>query len=995
MSNEKTSDGQRLAKRAAVEITVMSPERPDTPLPAAIPKDYESFRVWTIKEFRNLAKDLQLFENNTVERFRIANDKNEALAASLETHEHLIPPAKDTGVSDHTKIFVTHDDLQSKLSEATKAIEMSLTQMLTAMRQPEDELKIMKSQIDQYMEQLKILDDKFKGHVEGNFQVVERSYAALQHNVDAALKGLTKEGSTNNVALHLSFGQLQETVGQLTAQGVQDKETMQATLNGVINDHGALKQSLQRAQEEFARMTSSSSASGSEPCHGRGADHGDRISAVEVWLRGCRLDEFKARVEKLEQHGGDPWHGAARLSFSGTSGGGADLNAGRRGGHPQGRDGVPGGRVPNDDDGDDSDEEYIVTESFDGANLSKAFDDKVALSDKYTYDGLTGGAGWRKKVRGYWLSKCPELRPVLNWTEARGDSKITFKELKQKTQEGFWMTEVDVRRANHAIWGFLGLCLKGEASKLYELASELNGLEAWRLITRHVQKGKSIQLGTLRRAVRNPESIRKLEDVSNGITKFETTLNEYKLAGGSAPSDDDLKSDLLDTLPQEIREQLLWHSTNPEISFDKFKSHIRNMADQILFHRGKLQPVNALEDDVTNWEAECEEEVNAVLRKYGKGNGKGFPNRSLRDPRGLGGKGAGNEKGGGKGNGSWNTWKAGAAGKGEGKGEERVPKCANCGEDGHSAGACKKPWLPLEQRRCHGCGEKGHISRNCPKKQARTRAAGAVHEPESEQPAFFGCIQCAEDFQPAKKVVKPQPKGATLADFIPTATYNKFACLATKNEGRYERSTSKVMKVKEIRKITQNEPNRNRAKRANWKMCAPLTYDEDEDDDDEEDEEEILDLEEEIEIGVAADSGCVAHVVGPHDIPGSVQVVKVKGKSKNFVAANNSKIKNYGMAAVELEQDDGKVVHNNFNVADVCRPLHAVSQICDNGHDMLYKKGCAYVVPEGVFDKILAQVAHVATYPRSGGLYVAKVKVRDPRGAKSKSAGFGRPGQGR
>ena len=110
----------------------------------------------------------------------------------------------------------------------------------------------------------------------------------------------------------------------------------------------------------------------------------------------------------------------------------------------------------------------------------------MALNDKYAYDGLLGGAGWRKRVRGYWLSKCPELRPVLNWAEARGDQKIGFREIKQKAEEGFWMTEVDVRKANHAIWGFLGLCLKGEASKLYELATELNGLEAWRLIIRNV-----------------------------------------------------------------------------------------------------------------------------------------------------------------------------------------------------------------------------------------------------------------------------------------------------------------------------------------------------------------------------------------------------------------------------------------------------------------------------------------------------------------------------
>ncbi|MDP7125974.1 MAG: hypothetical protein QF367_12095, partial [Acidimicrobiales bacterium] len=41
---------------------------------------------------------------------------------------------------------------------------------------------------------------------------------------------------------------------------------------------------------------------------------------------------------------------------------------------------------------------------------------------------------------------------------------------------------------------------------------------------------------------------------------------------------------------------------------------------------------------------------------------------------------------------------------------------------------------------------------------------------------------------------------------------------------------------------------------------------------DEDDDEPIMDLEEEVEVHVAADTGSVAHVVGPGDIPGSIRV---------------------------------------------------------------------------------------------------------------------------
>ena len=212
-----------------------------------------------------------------------------------------------------------------------------------------------------------------------------------------------------------------------------------------------------------------------------------------------------------------------------------------------------------------------------------------------------------------------------------------------------------------------------------------------------------------------------------------------------------------------------------------------------------------------------------------------------------------------------------------------------------------------------------------------------------------------------------------------------------------------ITTAKEIRRIIQNEPNHDKtapyldtARRlaretAENRLAAPLEYDEEEG----VEEEEVMAAEEEIEIEVAADSACVDHVVGPGDIPGNIRVVKESGKTRNFVDAGNHTIKNYGKAEVELEQEDGRVIHNTFNVADVCRPLHAICKVTDNGSDVLFKRGCAYAVPEGVFDELLAKVTHRATYPRKGGLYVTRVKVRRPRAAKAKTAGFGRQGQGR
>ncbi len=171
-------------------------------------------------------------------------------------------------------------------------------------------------------------------------------------------------------------------------------------------------------------------------------------------------------------------------------------------------------------------------------------------------------------------------------------------------------------------------------------------------------------------------------------------------------------------------------------------------------------------------------------------------------------------------------------------------------------------------------------------------------------------------------------------------------------------------------------------------MVAPLTYQ----------EEPVLEVAEVVKVRVAVDSGSVDHVASPSDIPGSVNVEQpADGKLRNFVGANNSPIANYGMALVNLEQTDGDFkLSNVFQVADVCRPLHSVSKIADTDKNVLFTKKAAYVVPEGIFDKILAAITPLAVYPRVGGLYVADMLVTDPkRDGTGRSMGFGRQGQGR
>ena len=98
-------------------------------------------------------------------------------------------------------------------------------------------------------------------------------------------------------------------------------------------------------------------------------------------------------------------------------------------------------------------------------------------------------------------------------------------------------------------------------------------------------------------------------------------------------------------------------------------------------------------------------------------------------------------------------------------------------------------------------------------------------------------------------------------------------------------------------------------------------------------------------------------------------------KHRDFINASGGGIKNHGEANVGLKTKSGRLIANTFQVADVCRPLHSIGKVCDGGHEVLFMKGKAVVVPEGALEQFLGNCAHLATYERENGVYVMEVEV--------------------
>ena len=130
-----------------------------------------------------------------------------------------------------------------------------------------------------------------------------------------------------------------------------------------------------------------------------------------------RHEALKATVENTPNISGanDAWANPANqpshswTAGRGTSQGPTAVSAGSGGGGPPA--GPPGGSPTHN----------IVNGPLGpigNVAQGKVFDDKVALDQRYQYNGSKEqGAQWREKTRGYLISKSPALFKLLPWAE--------------------------------------------------------------------------------------------------------------------------------------------------------------------------------------------------------------------------------------------------------------------------------------------------------------------------------------------------------------------------------------------------------------------------------------------------------------------------------------------------------------------------------------------------------------------------------------------------
>ncbi len=422
------------------------------------------------------------------------------------------------------------------------------------------------------------------------------------------------------------------------------------------------------------------------------------------------------------------------------------------------------------------------------------FDEKLAIQEDYRFNGTKGGLAWKGKVERHFISRAPVLKEILEWAEA-----CELQEIDPGTFRKAVLKKLDEEQAvvlNAALWGFLSVAVSHTAETIFKGAGTLNGIDAWRRLARFIDQGKALRLETLRREVKvlHTKPISSLERVEEGVAEWENVYQEYILAGGTRPKDSEMMADLLAVLPGELRETLLWKTTEEGVTYNQFRNHILTQAGRVLMNRKKL-PIHALDEDIDDDGGDysfdlnqLDEIVTAVQRLQQDGNETELLAAVQRFQRGGGRRFPGRRSGEAGPQSSQQSQRRtdGNPGRISPVGVRSPKKCPNCAKT-HEGRCTAAPVSPAE-RLCWGCGKKGHVSRNCPDRKRDGSSIKAIEDRRLDgiQACFSvtdedgyttvapprGHAPAASGHAPARR---PMPTAQTLGDFMDV---NIFAALS-------------------------------------------------------------------------------------------------------------------------------------------------------------------------------------------------------------------------
>ena len=156
----------------------------------------------------------------------------------------------------------------------------------------------------------------------------------------------------------------------------------------------------------------------------------------------------------------------------------------------------------------------------------------------------------------YLVSRCPDAREVIEWTEARGrdDQEITPLDIQGCVTRGGAQYGV----IDFLPWGFLQTNLKGQAWDLLDSIQGQRGLETWRRVVKDViWKGPGERFLSEREVTR-PDTSKTHADVPRALQDFELKKQKWYAWGGRRLGAEEEASIVRNILPLALREKVIY-----------------------------------------------------------------------------------------------------------------------------------------------------------------------------------------------------------------------------------------------------------------------------------------------------------------------------------------------------------------------------------------------------------------------------------------------------
>ena len=183
---------------------------------------------------------------------------------------------------------------------------------------------------------------------------------------------------------------------------------------------------------------------------------------------------------------------------------------------------------------------------------SKIFDEKTAKDSKYAYDGVTNGTSWRSDIFDYFISRCLDGQPWLDWAEKQGASAITATSIAAAVLNNEVMSELRPHIFSHHVWGFLQHCVSGQAKQTFKNNDRQDGLNVWRELVLDINSQTACRRHGLRDKVQMQSQVSNNSQVKQALADWESLYQQYREAGGEVMDFEDRRSQLLRILPTDL-----------------------------------------------------------------------------------------------------------------------------------------------------------------------------------------------------------------------------------------------------------------------------------------------------------------------------------------------------------------------------------------------------------------------------------------------------------